>query len=127
MWKTRHGYLQVSVAKTSFLAHRLIADVFVENPNNKKLINHKNGIKDDNRAENLEWCTQLENVRHARDVLGVRFTLPGRDNPNARVTEKETRIIIKLWKLGLPITEISRTLEYAGPTIKRHLKNSKMD
>lgn len=64
------GYPMVSLIdskgkKKSFLIHRLIAQSFIPNPDKKRCVNHINGIKTDNRIENLEWVTSKENNIHA--------------------------------------------------------------
>ncbi len=53
-----------------FSVHRLIANTWIPNPENKPEVNHKNGIKSDNRVLNLEWNTSEENYLHSINVLG---------------------------------------------------------
>jgi hypothetical protein len=59
------GYARIALNRNKFSVHRLVASAFVVNPENKKYVNHKNGIKNDNRLENLEWVTNSENLIHA--------------------------------------------------------------
>jgi len=83
--KTRAGYLRVSLCKQGiikrFQVHRVIAESFIDNPENKKYVNHKNGNKADNRLSNLEWCTASENEKHSYAFLK-------KTNPIRKLTEQ---------------------------------------
>lgn len=82
----KNGYNSVVLSRNGkgkhFLLHRLIAKAFIPNPENKKCVNHKNGIRMDNRLENLEWVTHSENSKHG-------FVSNKRKNQNRKLTEEQ--------------------------------------
>ncbi len=73
----RNGYIEVSLTnekcQKSFSVHRLVALYFIPNLDNKTMVNHKNGIKTDNKVENLEWVTPSENRKHAHDNNLIKY------------------------------------------------------
>lgn len=77
----KDGYCKVGLSKeskcVSKTVHRLVAFEFIPNPENKKFVNHKKGIKIDNRAIELEWVTQSENEKHAHKIGLKKVSLTG--------------------------------------------------
>ena len=83
--------------------HRLVAEYFVPNPDNLPCVNHINGIKTDNRAVNIEWCTYKQNSQHA---LKTGLMKSGEGCPQTIHSEDKIRKIFELRKIGIPRKEI---------------------
>lgn len=74
-----HIYLTERGKRTKKLVHRMVALLFLENPENKKEVNHKNWVRIDNNIDNLEWNTHQENVIHSWKVNGRKFSEKARE------------------------------------------------
>lgn len=113
---TRKGYLAVYLCdhQQNFhtFVHRLVALHFIPNPDSKTQVNHINGIKDDNRVENLEWCTSSENMRHAFDTGLIK----------AKISNKEVRKARELHSDGLAGTKLSKMYNISQSYMSRILK-----
>lgn len=83
------GYLYIRVGGYTTKIHRLVAQAFIPNPENKPQVNHINAIKNDNRAVNLEWATNKENINHAIAMYGKHYYASmlgrrGKDSPYSK-------------------------------------------
>ena len=98
--------------RTSLSIHRIVAKAFLDNPDNKPTVNHKNGNKLDNRLQNLEWATFSENLQHAYDTglaksVISKFTRRGEDHHKVKLSNSDIVEIKKLRAKGLKLKEIA--------------------
>ena len=116
--KSTGGYSRVQFIingkNKDFDIHRLVAKAFLKNTENKPYVNHKNGIKHDNRVENLEWSTPSENCRHALATnLNTHY---GEGCRFSKLKESDIYQILSLRKQGKLLREIESEMNMGKGT-----------
>lgn len=118
--KHNKGYLYFNLSLNGKmkreLAHRLVAQAFIPNQENKPQVNHINGNKENNHISNLEWCTRLENMRHAFDNNLIK-PAKGSKVGSSKLKEKDVLEIIELLSQGKPQKEIAEKFNVGVPAI----------
>ena len=107
------GYLRVILGGKRYFVHRLVAEKFIPNPENKEQVNHKDGNKLNNNADNLEWVTNKENRKHA---IENNLHLQGEACPQTKLTETDVKFIRE--HLELNSVELGKLLNVAPSTIR---------
>ena len=109
--------------------HKLVAEAFIPNPENKQTVNHINGVKTDNKVENLEWATHSEQVIHAiatglykQPDISL-YTKRGSENPISKIKEEDIPEIKKLRESGMTYREIGEKYNIGISQVFRICKN----
>ena len=115
------GYLKVGANDKSkrlnkgLYVHRLVAETFIPNPENKPQVNHKDGDKTNNKISNLEWATHTENMNHAFDT-GLKNNLHKR-----KLTEKDVLFIRKSKLKGVELSKMFNVSDATISLIKNNI------
>lgn len=130
----REGYLKITLfvrgSRIERRLHRLVAEAFIENPENLPFVNHIDGDKTNASLGNLEWVTPKQNAAHASENGLLRV---GESSPHAKITEEQARAILEDSRQGMskndllqkhPYATIATVTKIANRTRWRHLDRS---
>lgn len=120
--RNAHGYMQVHLCdgdggKRTIKVHTLVAEAFIgPRPTPKHQVNHIDGVKTNPRADNLEWATGSENMRHALDVLGHKNPC-GEAHGMTTLTEADVREILRRCAAGETKTRVAADYGVSRPSV----------
>lgn len=122
-----NGYCKINFQKDGrhkgYWYHRLLAETFIPNPNNLPEVNHINGIKSDNRLDNLEWVSH-EGNRHHAVAMGLWKHNPryGEKHGNAKLNNEKVRAMRNAYSEGVIIAELARRFKVSSRTVSLIVK-----
>ena len=114
------GYKMVSFNRKFVYVHRLVAIEYIPNPDNKPMVNHKDGNRSNNHVDNLEWVTASENTKHGYEVLGRK---PVSNTPRKLSDEQVNEIRKKYIPRKYSMYKLANEYGVSQETINRILNN----
>lgn len=119
-----YSLVRVSGPRKVLRVHRVVAQAFIPNPKNLSFVNHIDCIRNSNSVENLEWCTQWENLNHSQ-LLGrmPRNYWKGKRSPNALLSDAQVVEIRRIYALGgTSFEQLGKVFEISKRAIGRIIK-----
>lgn len=124
--KDKDGYLVLSLWDDIYKrqerrrVHRLVAELFIPNPLNKKEVNHIDRDRSNNRVENLEWVTRKENIKHSKEAYSL--SRIGSKNGRTKLTEDDVLKIRKMHDEGVAKYLIAKSFNIGWSTVDHIIK-----